>query len=162
MAKGLFGMLERVFSKKHRDIKSVQPILEKVKAVRGDFEHLSDDELRAKRDEFKQRHAAGESLDDLLPEAFGVVWEGCRRLTERKASWLVWGQEQTWAMIPYDVQIIGGIVLHQGKIAEMATGEGKTLVAIMPLYLNSIPGKGAHLVTVNDYLAATPSGWAAC
>ena len=159
MAKGLFGMLERVFSKKHRDIKSVQPILEKVKAVRGDFESLSDDELRAKRDEFKQRHAAGESLDDLLPEAFGVVWEGCRRLTERKASWLVWGQEQTWAMIPYDVQIIGGIVLHQGKIAEMATGEGKTLVAIMPLYLNSIPGKGAHLVTVNDYLARRDAEW---
>ncbi len=115
--------------------------------------------MRTKRQEFIQRHSDGESLDDLLPEAYGVVWEACRRLTERQASWVVWGQDQVWEMIPYDVQLIGGIVLHNGQIAEMATGEGKTLVAIMPLYLNSLPGKGAHLVTVNDYLAQRDAQW---
>ncbi|PID79756.1 preprotein translocase subunit SecA [bacterium DOLZORAL124_64_63] len=155
----MLGIIEKFFGKKNRDLAKLQPILEQVKTVRDSFADLSDDQLRAKREEFKQRHADGESLDDLLPEAFGVVWEGCRRLTERKASWVVWGQEQVWEMIPYDVQIIGGIVLHQGKIAEMATGEGKTLVALMPLYLNSIPGKGAHLVTVNDYLARRDAEW---
>ena len=159
MAQGLIGLFERMFSKQQRDVARLRPILEAVTAVRGQYEVLTDDELRAKRDEFKTRHAAGESLDDLLPEAFGVVWEACRRLTERQASWPVWGQEQVWAMVPYDVQIIGAIVLHQGKIAEMATGEGKTLVATMPLYLNSIPGLGAHLVTVNDYLARRDAEW---
>ncbi len=159
MAKGLLGFLERFFGKRRRDIDRIRPVLERVKAVRGQYESLSDDELRGKRDEFRQRHEAGESLDDLLPEAFGVVWEACRRLSDRKASWLVWGQEQTWDMVPYDVQIVGAVVLHNGQIAEMATGEGKTLVAIMPLYLNSIPGKGAHLVTVNDYLARRDAEW---
>ncbi len=159
MAKGLLGFIEKVFGKKNRDMADLQPLLDEVKNVRGQYESLSDDELRAKRQEFIKRHADGESLDQLLPEAFGVVWEACRRLTERKTSWIVWGQDQAWEMIPYDVQIIGGIVLHQGKIAEMATGEGKTLVAIMPLYLNSIPGKGSHLVTVNDYLAQRDAQW---
>ncbi len=159
MANGLLGFFERLFSKRQRDYARLRPILEQVKAVRDQYASLTDDELRAKRDEFKQRHRDGESLDQLLPEAYGVVWEACRRLTERKASWPVWGQEQIWAMVPYDVQIIGAIVLHQGKIAEMATGEGKTLVAIMPLYLNSIPGQGAHLVTVNDYLARRDAEW---
>jgi preprotein translocase subunit SecA len=159
MAKGLAGLIERLFGKQHKDIARIRPLLEEVKETRQQYETLSDDELRAKRDEFRQRYADGETLDAMLPEAFGVVWEACRRLTERKASWPVWGQEQTWAMVPYDVQIIGAIVLHQGKIAEMATGEGKTLVAIMPLYLNSIPGKGAHLVTVNDYLARRDAEW---
>ncbi|MEZ4388725.1 MAG: preprotein translocase subunit SecA [Candidatus Krumholzibacteriia bacterium] len=159
MASGLMGAIERLFSKKHRDVERLKPLVEQIKAVRGSFAELSDDELRAKRDEFKQRYHGGEDLDAMLPEAFGVVWEACRRLTERQASWAVWGSEQTWAMVPYDVQLMGAIVLHQGKIAEMATGEGKTLVAIMPLYLNSIPGKGAHLVTVNDYLARRDAEW---
>ncbi len=159
MAKGLLGMLERIFGKTHRDLARLKPIMEKVKAVRGQYESLSDEELQAKRDEFKQRYQGGETTDDLLPEAFGVVWEACRRLTERKASWPVWGTDQVWAMIPYDVQIIGAVALHQGKIAEMATGEGKTLVALMPLYLNSIPEKGAHLITVNDYLARRDAEW---
>jgi preprotein translocase subunit SecA len=159
MAKGLLGFVEKIFGKKNKDMAKLQPLLEQVKAVRGQYESLSDDDLRAKRDEFKSRHQGGESLDDLLPEAFGVVWEACRRLTDRKASWIVWNQDQVWDMIPYDVQIIGGIVLHSGKIAEMATGEGKTLVAIMPLYLNSLPEKGAHLVTVNDYLAQRDAQW---
>jgi len=133
--------------------------VDSIKEVRGDFAGLADEELRAKRAEFVTRHRDGESLDDLLPEAFGVVWEACRRLTERQASWPVWGHEMVWDMVPYDVQLMGAVVLHEGKIAEMATGEGKTLVAIMPLYLNSLAGLGAHLVTVNDYLARRDAQW---
>ncbi|MDX2472190.1 MAG: preprotein translocase subunit SecA, partial [Candidatus Krumholzibacteria bacterium] len=149
MAKGLMGFIENVFGKKNKDVAQLQPLVDTIKAGRGQYAALSDDDLRAKRAEFVQRHSDGESLDDLLAEAYGVVWEACRRLVERKATWIVWGQDMVWDMIPYDVQLIGGIVLHEGKIAEMATGEGKTLVAIFPLYLNSIPEKGAHLVTVN-------------
>ena len=159
MASGLLGFIENLFGKKKRDVQRLQPLVDRIKAVRGAYAELDDEQLRAKREEFRRRHAGGESLDDLLPEAYGVVWEGCRRLAERKATWLVWGTEQVWDMVPYDVQLMGGIVLHQGKIAEMATGEGKTLVAIMPLYLNSLPGKGAHLVTVNDYLARRDAEW---
>ncbi|KPK60521.1 MAG: preprotein translocase subunit SecA, partial [Gemmatimonas sp. SG8_38_2] len=96
-------------------------------------------------------------LDELLPEAYATVREVCRRLLGREV--LVRGHELQWDMVPYDVQLIGGIVLHQGKIAEMATGEGKTLVATLPLYLNALPGRGAHLVTVNDYLARRDSEW---
>ncbi len=160
MATGLQGLLEKVFGRKsHRDYLKLRPLLDEVKAVRDRYRELDDDALRGMRDEFRGRLEKGETLDDIMPEAFGVVWEGCRRLAERKAAWAVWGSEQTWDMVPYDVQIIGAIVLHQGKIAEMATGEGKTLVAIMPLYLNSLTGKGAHLVTVNDYLARRDAEW---
>jgi preprotein translocase subunit SecA len=159
MAKGLQGWFETTFGKKNRDVAKMQPLVDRIKDGRSQYAALSDEDLRAKREEFVRRHQAGESLDDLLVEAYGVVWEGCRRLTERKASWMVWGAEATWDMVPYDVQLMGAIVLHQGKIAEMATGEGKTLVAIMPLYLNSIPGRGAHLVTVNDYLARRDAQW---
>ena len=159
MANGLQGWFEKAFGKKNRDAAKLSPLVEKIKANRERYRSLSDDDLRALRTEFGRRHEAGESLDDLLVEAYGVVWEGCRRLTERKATWIVWGQEMTWDMVPYDVQMMGAIVLHQGKIAEMATGEGKTLVAIMPLYLNSLPGRGAHLVTVNDYLAKRDAQW---
>ncbi len=159
MASGLLGFIENVFGKKKRDVGRLRPLVEKVRAAQAAFAELDDEALRAKRDEFRSRLEAGETLDDLLPEAFGVVCDGCRRLSERKASWLVWGHEMTWDMVPYDVQVMGGIVLHQGKIAEMATGEGKTLVAIMPLYLNSLTGRGAHLVTVNDYLARRDAEW---
>ncbi len=159
MAKGLLGFIENVFGKKNKDVKKLMPLVEEIKNIRGEYKSLSDDDLRNKREEFKKRYSDGESLDSILPEAYGVVWEGCRRLTERKESWVVWGKEQVWDMIPYDVQLMGAIILHQGKIAEMATGEGKTLVAIMPLYLNSIPDKGAHLVTVNDYLAQRDAMW---
>ncbi|MFW6084191.1 MAG: preprotein translocase subunit SecA, partial [Gemmatimonadota bacterium] len=103
------------------------------------------------------KEATAEVLDELLPEAFAVVREACRRLLGTEIE--VTGNEMIWDMVPYDVQLIGGIVLHQGKIAEMATGEGKTLVATLPLYLNALPGKGAHLVTVNDYLARRDSQW---
>ena len=96
-------------------------------------------------------------MDDLLPEAFAVVKEACRRHVGK--SWNVVGHDLKWEMVPYDVQLIGGIVLHQGKIAEMATGEGKTLVAVLPVYLNALSGKGVHLVTVNDYLAKRDAEW---
>jgi preprotein translocase subunit SecA len=159
MASGLTGWISKLFSKRGKDIARLQPTVERIKENREQYRNLSDDDLRAKRDDFKKRFAEGESIDDMMVEAYGVVWEGCRRLVERKASWVVWGQDQVWDMIPYDVQLIGGIVLHEGKIAEMATGEGKTLVAIFPLYLNSIPELGAHLVTVNDYLAKRDAQW---
>jgi preprotein translocase subunit SecA len=159
MGTGLKDWIAKLFSKREKDIARLQPTVDRIKENRELYRSLSDDDLRAKRDEFKRRHEEGESLDDLLVEAYGVVWEACRRLVERKDSWVVWGQDQVWDMVPYDVQLIGGIVLHEGKIAEMATGEGKTLVAIFPLYLNSIPGLGAHLVTVNDYLARRDAQW---
>ncbi|MFH2050883.1 MAG: preprotein translocase subunit SecA [bacterium] len=159
MAGGLMGFLEGLFSKKRKDYAKLQPLVDRIKEIRETYADLDDDALRAKRAEFRSRYDAGESLDDLLDEAFAVVWEGCRRLAERGATWVVWGSDMTWDMIPYDVQVMGGIVLHQGKIAEMATGEGKTLVAIFPLYLNSVPGRGAHLVTVNDYLAKRDAQW---
>ncbi|MBK6898168.1 MAG: preprotein translocase subunit SecA [bacterium] len=154
------AMMQKLFGKKsQRDFKRLQPLLDEVKRARAPFAALDDDALRAKTEEFRRRHADGESLDDLLPEAYGLVWEACRRLAERRTAWPVWDRTVAWDMVPYDVQIVGAIVLHQGKIAEMATGEGKTLVAVMPLYLNALPGKGAHLVTVNDYLARRDAEW---
>ncbi len=126
------------------EIKKIEPIKKKVLALEEEYSKLSDTDLRAKTDEFKSRLANGETLDDILPEAFATV---------REASWRVLGLK------PYPVQIIGGIVLHQGRIAEMKTGEGKTLVATMPVYLNALTGKGVHVVTVNDYLAKRDSEW---
>mgnify|MGYP002628832508 CR=1 FL=1 len=154
------SILGKIFGKKsQRDLKNLYPIMEKVKEVRGAYAALDDDALRAKTDEFRARVTAGETLDEIMIEAFGVAWEACRRLAERGAVWSVWDRETVWNMVPYDVQIIGGIVMHQGKIAEMATGEGKTLVAVLPLYLNALSGRGAHLVTVNDYLARRDAEW---
>ncbi|HQG47124.1 MAG TPA: DEAD/DEAH box helicase, partial [bacterium] len=140
-----------------KQIRRMNPIVAKVNEYAAAYQQLSDDELKAKTPEFKYRLNTGETLDDLLPEAYAAVKETCRRLLGK--SWLVRGQEITWNMVPYDVQILGAIVLHEGKIAEMATGEGKTLVATMPLYLNALSGKGAHLVTVNDYLAQRDCEW---
>ncbi len=102
---------------------------------------------------------AGRKLDEILPEAFAVVKNGARRLTERQEEFTVCDQPMTWAMVHFDVQLVGGMVLHRGRIAEMATGEGKTLVATLPLYLNALTGRGAHLVTVNDYLARRDAEW---
>ncbi|MBO4408780.1 MAG: preprotein translocase subunit SecA [Clostridiales bacterium] len=127
-----------------REIKRIRPLVDKVMGLEEEYSKLSDKELRAKTPEFKKRLADGETLDDILPEAFATV---------REASWRVLG------MKPYRVQVIGGIVLHQGRIAEMKTGEGKTLVATMPVYLNALTGKGVHVVTVNDYLAKRDSEW---
>jgi preprotein translocase subunit SecA len=137
--------LAKVFGSKHeRDIKRMQPVVEAINALEPEIEALSDEELRAKTVEFRQQLEQGVELEDLLVPAFAVVREAARR---------------TVAMRPFDVQLIGGIVLHQGKIAEMKTGEGKTLVATMPIYLNALTRRGAHVVTVNDYLARRDSDW---
>ncbi len=151
-------LLKSVFGSKHdRDVKRVAPIVDEINRFFEGYSALSDEELRARTGEFRQRLGAGETLEDLLPEAFAVVKETCRRLCGK--SWKVVGIPIPWEMVPYDVQLVGGVMLHEGKIAEMATGEGKTLVATMPLYLNALTGRGAHLVTVNDYLARRDSEW---
>ncbi|HOE28117.1 MAG TPA: preprotein translocase subunit SecA [bacterium] len=144
-------------TKNDRDIRRLRPLVARINEIEKEYQSLSDDELRGKTEEFRKRLAAGETTDDLLPEAFAAVKNVCRRLLGKR--WEVSGQEIEWDMVPFDVQLIGGIVLHQGKIAEMATGEGKTLVATMPLYLNALAGKNVHLVTVNDYLARRDSEW---
>ena len=139
------GFLQKLFgSHSDHELKRIYPIADKIEALEPQMQALSDEELRAKTDEFKARYQAGEDLDSMLPEAFAVV---------REAAWRVLG------MKPFRVQLIGGIVLHQGRIAEMKTGEGKTLVAVLPAYLNAIAGEGVHIVTVNDYLAKRDSEW---
>jgi preprotein translocase subunit SecA len=153
------SLLKSVFGSKHdRELRRVQPIVDEINRLCGEWEPLSDEQLQAKTAEFRTRLAGGqETLDDLLPEAFAAVKMTCRRLCGR--SWDVCGLPVAWEMVPYDVQLIGGIFLHEGKIAEMATGEGKTLVATLPMYLNALSGRGVHLVTVNDYLARRDSQW---
>jgi len=136
--KNIFG------SKNERELKRISPLVERINTLEPAFQGLSDAELRAKTDEFKERFSRGETLDDLLPEAFAAV---------REASVRVLGMRH------FDVQLIGGVVLHEGKIAEMKTGEGKTLAATLPLYLNALTGRGVHLVTVNDYLAKRDAEW---
>jgi len=152
------NLITTIFGTKHdRDIKKLHPMVEEINRHFEEYESLTEEQLRGKTDEFISRLEAGETLDDILPEAYAVVKQACKRLMG--TSWEVAGIETTWDMIPYDVQLIGGIVLHQGKISEMATGEGKTLVATMPMYLNALEKKGVHLVTVNDYLALRDSQW---
>ncbi len=139
------GLFSKVFgSRSQREVKALTPLVDKIEALGDGMKALSDHELRAKTDEFKERLAKGETLDDILPEAFAV----CREADERVLG-----------MRPYRVQLIGGIILHQGRIAEMKTGEGKTLVATLPAYLNALAGKGVHIVTTNDYLAKRDSEW---
>ncbi|MFC1541878.1 preprotein translocase subunit SecA [Candidatus Latescibacterota bacterium] len=150
--------LRKIFGSKYeRDIKAIQPLVEEINKHYAGLSTLSDEELKGKTEEFRNRLQEGETTDDIMTEAFAVVKETCRRLMGQK--WMVLGHETLWDMIPYDCQLIGAIVLHQGKIAEMATGEGKSLVATMPLYLNSLTGKGAHFVTVNDYLVQRDVEW---
>ncbi len=199
----MLQVLRKLFGSKHeKDVRALLPTVEEINAHYESLHDLSDDELRAKTDEFRGRiqeaikdveqqateireklkedletseretlleeldsvekerdSITNEALDELLPEAFAVVKDACRRLTERKHRFDLMGNPVIWDMIPFDVQLIGGMVLHEGKIAEMATGEGKTLVATMPIYLNALPGRGVHLVTVNDYLAKRDSIW---
>jgi len=196
-------IITKVFgSKSEKDIKAIQPIVEEIKAFGPEIEKLSDEQLKAKTQEFKQKIqdataktskrieevkakmddlenlAQGESrsladqleqleqewldileitLDDILPEAFAVLKDTCRRFVGK--SWKVAGDDVEWNMIPYDVQLVGAITLHQGKIAEMKTGEGKTLVAIFPAYLNALAGRGVHVITVNNYLAKRDAEW---
>jgi preprotein translocase subunit SecA len=152
------NFLKTVFgSRVDREIRKLEPEVTRINEIWSSYGSLSDADLAAKTAEFRARLAAGETLDDLMPEAFATVKEACRRLVGK--AWQVVGQEMAWEMVPFDVQIMGAIVLHRGAIAEMATGEGKTLVATMPLYLNALSGKGAHLVTVNDYLARRDAEW---
>ena len=131
-------------SHNERRIRELAPLVGRINALAPGFERLTDAELRGKTEEFRRRLAAGEALDGLLPEAFAAVREAARR---------------TVGMRPFDVQMLGGIVLHEHSIAEMATGEGKTLVAVAPAYLNALAGKGVHIVTVNDYLARRDRDW---
>ena len=139
------GLFTKIFGTyTERELKKIYPIADQIEALSEEYAALSDEELKAKTPEFRERLAKGETLDDILPEAFAAV---------REASWRVLG------MRPFRVQLIGGIVLHQGRIAEMKTGEGKTLVAVLPAYLNALTGKGVHIVTVNDYLARRDSEW---
>jgi len=141
----LTKILQKVVgTKNERELKRLKPIVERINALETSMQKLSDAELQRKTVEFKERLEKGESLDSLLPEAFAVVRETARRVL---------------GMRPFDVQLMGGIVLHQGKIAEMKTGEGKTLVATLPAYLNALTGKGVHIVTVNDYLAKRDAEW---
>ncbi|WP_461395589.1 preprotein translocase subunit SecA, partial [Deferrisoma sp.] len=139
------AVLTKIFgSKNDRELKRIRPVVERINELEPRFQALSDDELKAMTPRFKERLAAGEPLDDLLPEAFATVREAARRVL---------------GMRHFDVQLIGGVVLHEGKIAEMKTGEGKTLVATLPVYLNALTGRGVHVVTVNDYLARRDAEW---
>ncbi|MBI1806549.1 MAG: preprotein translocase subunit SecA [Burkholderiales bacterium] len=199
----MLKLLSRIFpSKSEKDVNRILPIVAEINRYVEEFSALSDDELRGKTAEFRQRikeaiqeyegnisslreklkaeinlsleerenmyieieeikttvdQTVREVLDEILPEAYAVVKEACRRLVGQ--TWEVTEHKVVWDMVPFDVQLIGAVVLHEGKIAEMATGEGKTLVATMPLYLNALPGRGVHLVTVNDYLALRDSQW---
>jgi preprotein translocase subunit SecA len=163
----MIGLIKMIFgSRNDREVKKFWPVVRRINEIEAGFRTLSDDELRQKTTDWKARLAQiqdkkelARQLDEILPEAFAVVKNACRRLTERKAEVVVRGHPVVWEMIPFDVQLIGGMALHRGKIAEMATGEGKTLVATMPLYLNALTGRGVHVVTVNDYLAARDSEW---
>jgi preprotein translocase subunit SecA len=156
-------MIDKFFAKlmggtsNEKELKRLWPMVHEINDIAESFKNLTDEELKAKTIEFKYRFSKGETVNDLLPDAYAAVKETCRRLVGKK--WTVRGHEMEWNMVPYDVQILGGIALHEGKIAEMATGEGKTLVATMPLYLNALTGKGVHLITVNDYLAQRDCEW---
>ena len=139
------NIIEKMFgTHSQRELKRIMPIVDKIDSLRPSMQALSDEELRGKTREYKKRLEEGETLDDLLPEAFATVREAAKRVLN---------------MEHYRVQLIGGIILHQGRIAEMRTGEGKTLVSTLPAYLNALEGKGVHIVTVNDYLAHRDAEW---
>ena len=139
------GLMQKIFGDySSRELKSIYPIVDKIEAMADEYKAMTDAQLQAKTQEFKDRLENGETLDDILPEAFA---------TAREAS------DRVLGLRPYRVQLVGGVVLHQGRIAEMKTGEGKTLVATLPAYLNALAGKGVHIVTVNDYLAKRDAEW---
>ena len=138
-------LVDKIFgTHSERELKRIYPVIDKIEALRPTMQAMSDEELRAKTTEFKERLQKGETKDDILPEAFAVVREAGKR---------VLGMEH------YRVQLIGGMILHQGRIAEMKTGEGKTLVSTLPAYLNALDGEGVQIVTVNDYLAKRDAEW---
>ena len=139
------NLVEKVFgTHSQRELKRIMPLVEKIESLRPQMQALSDEQLRDKTAEYKERYAQGETLDSLLPEAYATVREAAKRVLD---------------MEHYQVQLIGGIILHQGRIAEMKTGEGKTLVSTLPAYLNALTGEGVHIVTVNDYLAKRDAEW---
>src|SRR5499427_5067874 len=153
-------------SKNQRELRRLMPIVRRANELDEELKSLSDDELRAKTVAWKEEiskipdlQEQWKKLDEILPEAFAVVKNAARRLKDRGHSFTVCDQPMVWDMVHFDVQLLGGMVLHKGRIAEMATGEGKTLVATLPLYLNALTGRGAHLVTVNDYLARRDAEW---
>ncbi|HKJ91385.1 MAG TPA: preprotein translocase subunit SecA [Oceanipulchritudo sp.] len=155
-------MISKVFkrfsgSHYRRFLKKAQPKVIRINQLEKEYQALSDEELRSKTDQFRQRLKDGEILEDLLPEAFAVVKNAARRLCGQEIEYV--GVRDTWNMVHFDVQLLGGMSLHQNSIAEMATGEGKTLVATLPLYLNALTGRGAQLVTVNEYLAQRDAEW---
>ena len=161
----MIGLLKKIFgSRNDREVKKFWPVVRRINEIEADLQKLSEEELRAKTAAWKAELSQIEDNDELarrlneiLPEAFAVVKNGCRRLCGREV--MVRNLPLKWEMVPFDVQLIGGIGLHNGKIAEMATGEGKTLVGTLPVYLNALTGRGVHVVTVNDYLAARDSEW---
>lgn len=155
----ILKLLEKIVGDpKKKDLKRLSGIVFKINEIEERYQReLSDEDIPKKTAEFKERIAAGESTTQLLPEAFALVKNAARRLVGK--TWQVRGHDYTWDMIPYDVQMIGGIVLHEGRISEMKTGEGKTLVSTFPIYLNALEGKGVHVVTVNDYLAQRDAEW---
>ncbi|MDB6128096.1 MAG: preprotein translocase, SecA subunit [Verrucomicrobia bacterium] len=155
----MFSFLFKRFAGRHykKFLEKARPTVVRVNELEQSYQSLTDEQLRGKTDEFRARIKAGETLDQILPEAFAAVKSAARRLVGRKI--IVCDHELTWDMVHFDVQLIGGMAIHQGRIAEMATGEGKTLVSTLPLYLNSLNGRNTQLVTVNDYLARRDSEW---
>ena len=155
----MISSILKKFSGRHykKYLKKCQPIIERINAFEVEYQALSDEQLRAKTAEFMQRNKDGESLDDLLPEAFAAVKNAARRMCGKEFE--VCDHMLEWNMVHYDVQFIGGIAIHEKRIAEMATGEGKTLVSTCPLYLNALTGRNCQLITVNDYLARRDSEW---
>ncbi len=161
----MIGLIKKIFgSKNDREVKKFWPVVRQINELEAGLQSLSDEQLRGKTADWKAKLSAIEGKDELaaalkeiLPEAFAVVKNACRRLCGQEVT--VRGQPLKWEMIPFDVQLIGGMGLHNGRIAEMATGEGKTLVGTLPVYLNALTGRGVHVVTVNDYLAARDSEW---
>ena len=159
-------LIKKLFDRNEREVRKLWPRVKEINDLEAGLQKLSDDELRDKtaawKDELSKiedKAELAQKLEEILPEAFAVVKNACRRLTERKTDVIVREHPLRWEMIPFDVQLIGGIGLHNGKIAEMATGEGKTLVGTLPVYLNALTGRGVHVVTVNDYLASRDSEW---
>ena len=162
----MIGFIVKKFigSKNDREVKRLRPLVAKINALEAELQSVADDVLRQKTAAWKEelskiedKEALARRLDEILPEAFAVVKAACRRLCGTEI--MVREHPLKWEMVPFDVQLIGGYALHAGKIAEMATGEGKTLVATLPVYLNALSGRGVHVVTVNDYLAARDSEW---
>ncbi len=162
----MIGLIKKLFDRNDREVRKLWPRVKEINDHEAGLQKLSDDELRAKTAAWKEELSKiednaelAQKLNEILPEAFAVVKNACRRLTDRKTDVIVREHPLRWEMIPFDVQLIGGIGLHNGKIAEMATGEGKTLVGTLPVYLNALTGRGVHVVTVNDYLALRDSEW---